>query len=280
MQYIKIFRQNTKMSFRCESCSRNFKRQKYLDAHLKSKIHLGMQEENKKFICPCGKQYFHRQSLYAHRKKCNIEDTDSNSEQYLSNRVKEIQQVLIDQQSKYEKEREEMRAQIALLLERNAGNGTTTNTTTNTTNIDTQNNTINIHINAFGKENVEYLDDKTIAACIERVYKSIPAILEKIHFDPKHPENHNIKITNKKLPYATIMGDNQKWKTVDRKSAIETMVYNGYNLLDEKYPDVKPLIPDSKQSHFEGFQEKFFDDDNKQLNKQLKNDVELLVLNQ
>ena len=62
-------------------------------------------------------------------------------------------------------------------------------------------------INAFGKENVEYLDDKTIAACIERVYKSIPAILEKIHFDPKHPENHNIKITNKKLPYASY----EKW---------------------------------------------------------------------
>ena len=68
--------------------------------------------------------------------------------------------------------------QIALLLERNAGNGTTTNTT----NIDTQE-TINIHINAF-VENVEYLDDKTIAACIERVYKSIPAILE----NPFRPE--------------------------------------------------------------------------------------------
>ena len=263
----------------CSICNTTFKTKTNYKKHLKTKRHLKRSNEVSPLKCLCGKIYSFRESLCIHRKTCTIYQTSLKSNvtiNAMQEKLEKYEQEKTEMQSKYEKEREEMRAQIALLLERNAGNGTTTNTT----NIDTQNNTINIHINAFGKENVEYLDDKTIAACIERVYKSIPAILEKIHFDPKHPENHNIKITNKKLPYATIMGDNQKWKTVDRKSAIETMVYNGYNLLDEKYPDVKPLIPDSKQSHFEGFQEKFFDDDNKQLNKQLKNDVELLVLNQ
>ena len=92
-----------------------------------------------------------------------------------------------------------------------------------------------IFISTHSVTKIPNLDDKAILACIGRVYKSIPSLLEKIHFDPKHPENHNIRITNKKLPYASVMGNNQKWKTVDRKDAIETMVLNGYNMLDGKY---------------------------------------------
>ena len=167
-------------------------------------------------------------------------------------------------------EQQDLRAKIAILLDNNTSNITTNNINNN--------NNITININAFGKENLEYIDVPAIVECIDRVYKSIPAVLEKIHFDPKHPENHNIRITNKKLPYASIMDNNSKWKTVDRKDAIESMVYSGYNFLDEKYPNTKLLVSERKQNHFEGFQEKFKEED-KELRKQLKTDVELLVLN-
>jgi hypothetical protein len=124
------------------------------------------------------------------------------------------------ERERHELEREEMRAQIALLLETHASEGNThtsgnqTNNIENQTNIENQNNienqtnnnTINIHINAFGKENTDYLDDQAIVECIDRIFNSVPAILKRIHFDPDHPENHNIKITNKKLPYASVMG--------------------------------------------------------------------------
>jgi hypothetical protein len=185
-----------------------------------------------------------------------------------------VQEIVNEMKQAFEKERQEMKSQIALLLDKHAG--TTNNTTTNTNNIETQN--INIIINAFGNENTDYIDDKAILACIGRVYKSIPSLLEKIHFDPKHPENHNIKITNKKLPYASVMGNNQKWKTVDRKDAIETMVLNGYNMLDEKYTENKEKIPVQKQQNFEGFQSKFESED-KELIKQIKTEVDMMVLN-
>jgi hypothetical protein len=172
------------------------------------------------------------------------------------------------------KEREELRTQISLLMDKHNTPSTNCN---NTNNIETQQN-ITININAFGNENTDYLDDKAILGCIGRVYKSIPSLLEKIHFDPKHPENHNIKISNKKLPYASVMGINQKWKTVDRKDAIETMVLNGYNLLDEKYTENKNKMPAAKQQNFEGFQSKFETDD-KDLMKQIKTDVDMMVLN-
>ena len=52
-----------------------------------------------------------------------------------------------------------------------------------------------------------------------------------------------------------------KWKTVDRKDAIETMVLNGYNMLDEKYAENKEKLPSSKQQNFEGFQSRFESED-------------------
>ena len=256
------------MDHYCNLCDITFKSNKCLQQHLKCNRHtdrIKNPSESPKFECSvCGKKYIIRQSLHAHKKTCVPAPAISPSVQDIVNEMKQA----------FEKERQEMKSQIALLLDKHAG--TTNNNTTNTNNIETQN--INIIINAFGNENTDYIDDKAILACIGRVYKSIPSLLEKIHFDPKHPENHNIKITNKKLPYASVMGNNQKWKTVDRKDAIETMVLNGYNMLDEKYTENKEKIPVQKQQNFEGFQSKFESED-KELIKQIKTEVDMMVLN-
>jgi hypothetical protein len=225
--------------------------------------------------------------LYVHHKKCK-QYFDSRTapdapkiETKVSLQVLQLQSEKNEMKEKlntYEKEHEEMKAQIAMLLDKHAMPVVHT-TNTNHNKIDNQtNHNITININAFGNENTDYIDDKAIIACIGRVYKSIPSLLEKIHFDPRHPENHNIKITNKKLPYASVMGMNQKWKTVDRKDAIETMVLNGYNLLDEKYTENKDKMAQAKQQNFEGFQSKFEADD-KELLKQIKTDVDMMVLN-
>lgn len=258
----------------CDICDISFKSKKGLTNHLKTQKHLRLVNDNinRRFYCGCGKWYLHRQSLNNHHKSCQ----SGGSLIPIEDQVAEIKQTMAEQNEKHKRESDELRAQIALLLEQNIA-ANHTNQHIETQNIENQQN-IHIHINAFGKENIDYIDESTIVACIGRIYKSVPAIIEKIHFDPDHPENHNIKITNKKLPYASVMGDNQKWKTVDKKDAIESMVYSGYNFLDEKYPNTKLLVSERKQNHFEGFQEKFKEED-KELRKQLKTDVELLVLN-
>ena len=251
----------------CIPCDMTFSSNKCLQQHMKCNRHIERikQSDNPRFECSvCGKKYTIRQSLHAHKKTCVVVYDAPSIQEILELKMDELKQA-------FEIERQEMKSQIAILLDKHAG--TVTN---NTNHIETQN--INIHINSFGNENTDYIDDKAILACIGRVYKSIPSLLEKIHFDPKHPENHNIKITNKKLPYASIMGNNQKWKTVDRKDAIETMVLNGYNMLDEKYTENKEKIPVSKQQNFEGFQSKFESED-KDLLKQIKTEVDMLVLN-
>ena len=226
----------------------------------------------------CGKTYSHRQSLHVHKMSC-ASPTNSDIMKALQEERKkhqlELEKYQKDHQlerEQYQKDHNELKAQLSLLLDKQMQTAQNTTTSTNcnnnnTTNIENQH--INININAFGKENTDYIDDKAILACIGRVYKSIPSLLEKIHFDPNHPENHNIKITNKKLPYASVMGNNQKWKTVDRKDAIETMVINGYNMLDEKYAENKEKISATKRQNFEGFQSKFESED-KDLMKQIR----------
>lgn len=269
----------------CKTCNLHFKNNASYKKHMTTRRHI-LRVTNPNLItlsCICGRSYSYNQSLYVHHKKCKSfidskPTTPSNTLQ-----VKQLQSEKDEMKEKlitYEKEHEEMKAQIAMLLDKHATAPPVIHTTnTNHNKIDNQtNNNITININAFGNENTDYIDDKSILACIGRVYKSIPSLLEKIHFDPRHPENHNIKITNKKLPYASVMGMNQKWKTVDRKDAIETMVINGYNLLDEKYTENKNKMPASKQQNFEGFQSKFETDD-KDLMKQIKTDVDMMVLN-
>ena len=54
---------------------------------------------------------------------------------------------------------------------------------------------LKIIINSFGKENTDYIDNKSFLACISKVYKSIPTLLEKIHFDPNKSQIVAAKIS-------------------------------------------------------------------------------------
>jgi len=264
----------------CKTCHLDFKNSICYKKHLNTSRHIQRSTNSNlvTYSCICGKSYLYHQSLYVHHKKCEQYQTskhtqqDQKSEVEIRENLSAVQKELDETREKLvavEKERDEMKAQHI-----------TTNTNTNTnTKIDNQtNNNITININAFGNENTEYIDEKAILACISRVYNSIPTLLQKIHFDPKHPENHNIKITNKKLPYASVMGNNRKWKTVDRKDAIEKMVQNGFNILDEQYSENKDKLSTTKQQNFEGFLSKFEIED-KEVMKLIKNEVDMMVLN-
>ena len=262
-------------SFRCNTCNLDFKTNEYYKRHLITNRHV-VRTTNPNIItfgCICGRSYSHNQSLYTHRKTC---EPHRKTKPAAPVQVPVNDDDLRERIKSYEKELAELRAQVAILLDKHMMQ----NTNHHHNNIDNQtnNNITIININAFGNENTNYIDDKAILACISRVYKSIPTLLQKLHFDPEHPENHNIKITNKKLPYASVMGDDQKWKMMDRKDAIETMVLNSYNMLDEKYAENKDKFPASKQQSFEGFQSKFEAED-KDLIKQIKTEVDMMVLN-
>jgi len=241
--------------FYCNNCYCGFERIKHYNSHLESKKHKNrISKEAKLHLCSvCKKNFSHLSSLCRHRVKC-----------------KEIE--IEDTKVDLETEIQELRKEIELL--KTEKNYNTTN------NIKNQNNTTNniININCFGNENMDYITDKVILHCMNKIYGSIPLLIEKIHFDPEHPENHNIQIPNKKLPHAKIMNNKREWQIVQKKEAIDTMIDNGYSLLDEKFQEKSHELANNRQKHFRDFQAKYEDGD-KETMKDIKDIVEMLVIN-
>jgi hypothetical protein len=166
-----------------------------------------------------------------------------------------------------EKDKAELRLQIDKLLEK-VGN----NNTTNTNNIQTQ-----IVLNNFGKENVEYINSNYINKLIQQgIYAAVPKIIKYLHFNPEHPENRNVKITNKKETWAQIW-NNDKWELKNKKLVISDIVDKGYNIIDDK-KKVEGLNT-IKKSKLNNFQEKY-DSNDKETHKYLNKEVETLILNE
>ena len=58
-------------------------------------------------------------------------------------------------------------------------------------------------------------------------------MIKHTHFNHEHPENQNIKITNKKEPYVKILKDN-KWEYQDRKNTISHLIENQHLKINDQ----------------------------------------------
>ena len=95
------------------------------------------------------------------------------------------------------------------------------------------------------------------------------------HFNPEHPENHNIKIPNKKQKFALIQR-NGKWEYRDKKHVIENIVDNSYNILDEHFEEHHTKLKNSKREDFLRFQEMF--EQIEEFRRKLQIFLDLLIL--
>ena len=224
--------------------------------------------KNKKnqYVCSkCSKVFTHRQSKYNHEKKyCKAQQLCDQEKllQELENvkKEKEKQSKLItEMQQTHMKE-------IDNLLEK-------VGDTINNTYIKEQ----NIIINNYGQENIDYLTESYVKKLL-RIHPSaaINLLIKNIHCHPKHPENHNIKITNKKLPYASIYKDGD-WIVEDKKKVIKDIVSTSYNMIDENYSE-SMNINKNKKDTYKRFQKKYENDD-KHLHKDLEKTAEILLMN-
>lgn len=152
---------------------------------------------------------------------------------------------------KLEKEKNKLRKDIEILLTKV---GNTTN------NI--------IIVNNFGKENLDYIKDDFLKQIMKGPYGAIPKLIKTIHFHPEFPENHNIKITNKKLPYASVW-NKENWEIRNKKEVIDNLVDKGYDILDNN-----STILDS----FSKFQNNY--ENNSEIVKTIEKDTELMIVNE
>ena len=158
-----------------------------------------------------------------------------------------------------------------------------TNNSNNNSNNNTTNNTINnnININNLGYENIKHLKNIDFAEILQSMYNAVPKLIEKIHFDPNHPENQNIKYTNQKSPYLKIVKD-KKWQFVNKKEEILDLIDNKCFMLKDKYYSIlkknKYNITEHQKDKIDEFLEKYREDDKKMM-LDLIEKTELMLLN-
>ena len=220
----------------------------------------------------CLRTYTRKDNLTKHLKTCKIK--------------KEAEILAIIQNEKIikmEKESENMKREIEELKNfklQTQHNITHTNSH-NTINNNNINNSKNIIINNYGNENLKHLRSKDFANLLNGIYSAVPKLIKQIHFDPEHPENHNIKFTNKKLPYLKIMKDD-KWETVDKKSELLDLIDNKCFLLREKYYNIlkknKYNISENQKKQIDQFLDQYHEDD-KQTLIDIINKTELILIN-
>ena len=218
------------MVFTCERCLVEFARKMHLKSHLqKQKVcattastrdrseilkDLTTRElADKTYDCEfCGMQFNHRSVKCRHRQTCkqnpaNIETVTISKEEYQTLK----------------------------------GHGMTINNTTNnnTTNNNTTNNitqNITINVNNFGQEDISHLQKCYEFYWTHKAFGLIE-MAQDVHFDPAHPENHTLTITNQRAKIAKVR-ENGKWvpKSFDKvlDEIVAKVQYEIYRFFEEK----------------------------------------------
>lgn len=250
-------------SFHCHYCSTNYTTKQSYERHILTASHLKRTDVNRKmYKCECGKSYLYRQSLYSHKIDCQYEKKED---------VNEYEEKKSEEKTKIESLQKEIDALRVAVQHK-----TTVQTAETITNYENShnNNTQNIHINCYGKEDLSYITKEFLKQLISAPFTSIQDLTRHIYFNDEHPENQNVKITNKKLPYASII-KNGKWELTDRKRITEEIMQKNYNFIDSKYEEVSTELSDNKKIRFERFQDRY---DTPEQQKQIKKEVDLFLL--
>jgi hypothetical protein len=144
----------------------------------------------------------------------------------------------------------------------------------NTNNIQ-QNN--HVQLNCFGKENLSMLTDDVKQELIKGPYKMMPKLMQMIYFNKKYPENHTMKLVNKNKDIMKIR-DKDGWKLVDKNETVDYILEDKNYEVDSYYDNNVEDFSHFVKHTYKNFR-RLFDNRDKELWKQIKRDVDLLLWN-
>jgi len=270
----------------CDVCDIKLSSIYALRKHLKTNLHKKkLNPVRERFSCLCGKQYNHRQTLYAHRKNCdtyinrpvqeggNVEKAENEkevSQEPLLKKIEDLEKKLLEEKVESQKKEIDNLKKVAMLENKLASATKITNNTTN-------NITNNITINSFGEENIDYISTMEKIKHCKLIYNSFQSFLKDVHFHPDHPENHNVKLPNKKEPYCQIMRDN-KWEYAPKDKTLSTMKRNARDALEGTFEENKRKFTPRNRDRFEEFLDRY-DNGHRYTNKCIDEDITSLLLN-
>ena len=196
--------------------------------------------------------------------------TFANKRRHELHRCKKVKNLGKNESSKLEirelkKQRKLMMNQIDQLIKK-AGNTTIHNNTQN-----------NIKLNGYGNENLSFITEAFKTQLLKGPYGMIPKMIEHIHFNDQVPENKNISLPNKKENIIKIFSGD-KWVYKNKNEVLNELVDGKYFILDTHYENICDENEPFYKNVYENFK-KLFDAQDKQLHEYLKNQCELVLLN-
>jgi len=95
----------------------------------------------------------------------------------------------------------------------------------NSNNVNNSNNTQNIVIvNAYQNKNMDHITDQEFIRCLNRTLLCIPALIDKVHFDPNVPENHNVYISDINRNRGKSF-DGKQWQNMNGDDLADKLIY-------------------------------------------------------
>jgi uncharacterized C2H2 Zn-finger protein/cell division protein FtsB len=147
------------------------------------------------------------------------------------------------------------------------------------TNIKLINNNITINITAFGKEDLNFIDDET---CKKKIfftgYESIKNYVKLVHFNEDKPEYQNIYISSKKNKNEIMVNDGKKWNIVQTNDIIDKLFFKSMTFIKDKLYIMKDKLPENKIKGVNRLVNDYDEDENKVV-KELSKDIVLEIYN-
>jgi len=102
---------------------------------------------------------------------------------------------------------------------------------------------IELYINDYGKERIDYIDEKYIVGMVLRMgYDAILSYIGKKYFNEYFPENHTIKKTDKNY----MIRKNGNWQNIDKHNLLKDLfARNGHELAKIMHQENNPSTHDN-----------------------------------
>ena len=244
--------QNPLKIIQCDRCGKEFTRLTSLRTHFNNKRvckpllkDIPIEELKEKYKvnrgcykCEnCGKEYKTADGKYKHKKKCLLNPAiiEKKNIDKLETELKSVKD-----------DKQELEAKVQqLLLERTQAqeaNAKIINNNNNSHNNTNNYNTINVIIKNYGEE--KEMSEKEIKRLVEVAMKkcnniagvpwdALNHVLQQKHFNPKYPENQNLKLTNISSPIMDVYTNN-KWRKVPFAEQIKIIIESLMEFIESK----------------------------------------------
>ena len=286
------------VEYKCNKCCRTFNKKSNYNYHLKRKIPcqniiiqnipqistlsstqnsaiLAEQEEDTSHKCNyCNKTFSRSDSLNRHiTNYCKIKKQQCDQKET-------IYQTLLKRLDIMETQNKELLNEVNKMKQENKNivvNNTNNNTMNNTTNVAQLNqlNNINIKVVAFRKEDLSHITNEIYAKILNKGFKSVPNLVDCIHFNKNRPENHNVYISNMRDKHVLVY-DGEDWKLKEKDEILQQLVDDKTEMLSEKFDELVDKLDEPTITKFKRFLDQ--KDDDKVISG-IKNDLRLMLYN-